>query len=300
MENKMNKTIKVLVLFAALFIAQLYLASALTIRSATSNPSEVQPGEKFTLDLKIENDLNHDIDNVIVSLDLTKIPFAPYKSSNEAQIDRIDKNDDEKADFDLTAFSNAVSGTYLVPVMISYTYNGINGTAVQNESLGVVSVIVNAKPNIVVSSVGNALIKGQSGKITVQIVNSGLGTSNFLSVNLGNVNGISMTSSDNVYIGNINSNDFDTADFDVFVGLDASSIISLPVELTYTDSGNNQITENKIVSIKAYTLQEAKDLGLISGNSNFLIVILVILAVIGFFVYRSIRKRIRNKKNNSH
>ncbi len=285
---------KFLILFAVIFMAQIYLASALTIGSVTSTPSEVQPGEKFSLDLKIENDLNSDIENVIVTLDLSSnLPFAPYQSSNEVQIDKIDEDDDEKADFDLSAFSNAVSGTYLIPVKISYD---ILNDSVENESLGMVSVIVNAKPKIDLSSEGGVLIKGTEGTISLRIINSGLGDAKFLSVDLSSITGMEITSSDKVYLGNIDSNDFDTADFNVFISTNAQSSVNLPIQITYTDSRNNEITEDKIITVKTYTVTDATELGLISRNNTAIIIPVVIGVVILFFGYRIIRKRIRNKR----
>ena len=135
---------KILILIIALFLTQIYLASALTITSVKTNPGEVQPGGKFTLELKIENNLNTDIKNVVVSLILSSaqetIPFAPYQSSSEYTIDEIENGEDEKASFDLIVFSDAVSGTYTIPVQVSYDN--------KSENLGVVTVIVNAKPKI--------------------------------------------------------------------------------------------------------------------------------------------------------
>ena len=280
---------KILISIIAIFIAQLYLASALTISSVKSNPSEVQPGEKFALELKIENNLDKDVENVIVDLDLNeKIPFAPYQSSNEIRIEEIGEGDEEKVSFDLIAFSDAVSGTYTIPVHIKYNNETENF---------LVSVIINAKPKIDVSSEGSVLIKGTSGKITLMIVNSGLGDAKFLSVSLSQVNGIDLTSPNRVYIGDIDSNDFDTADFNVFVSANAPSTISLPVELTYTDSRNNEVTENKIIIIKSYTQKEAISLGLINKNNTFLIIISVVGVLILFFIYRRIRKKVRNKRN---
>ncbi len=305
------KTTKILIILAAIILAQIYSVSALTINSVSSNPGEIQPGEKFTLDLKIENNLKEDVEEVIVSLDLNAktssvtgqvispaLPFAPYESSNEARIDKIREGEDERASFDLTAFPDAISGTYTIPVTIQYTLD--NETEPEApESLGVVSVIINAKPKIDVSSEGSALIKGTNGKITIKIVNSGLGDAKFLSLGLNQVTGIQITGSNKVYIGNIDSNDFDSAEFSVFVKPTASSSINVPVELIYTDSGNNKITENKTIPIKIYTAKEAVELGLVAKNNTFVIVISVIGVLVLFFIYRRARKRARNKKNNS-
>lgn len=295
MENKTRK--KFWILLIAIFMAQLYLASALTISSVNTSPNEVQPGEKFSLNLKIENNLEDNVENVVVSLILNDktnpVPFSPYQSSNEVRIDEIQSDDNEKASFDLIVFSDAVSGTYNIPVTVSYN----NGTPILNEPLGLVSVIINAQPKIDISSEESFLIKGTNEKISIKIVNSGLGNSKFLTINLNQISGLEVTSTNSVYIGNIDSNDFDTADFNVFVNTNAPSTINLPVKLTYTDSQNNQVTESKIISIKTYTAKEAMSLGLVQGNNTFLIIASIAGALILFLIYRRIRKKNRNKRN---
>lgn len=295
MENKMK--IKFLVLFAVILVAQVYLASALTISSATTNPSEIQPGDHFSLSLKVENTLSEDIENIVISLNLNgQLPLAPYQSSNQVQIDRINSGDDEIANFELSALSNGVSGTYLVPVQISYNLQSNASAPPINENLGVVSIVVNAKPQIDISS-ESTLIKGTQGKISLKIVNSGLGNAKFLSVSLSDFSAMQITGSNQVYIGNIDSNDFDTADFNVFVSPTASSSINIPVELNYTDSGNNQITVTKIISVNAYTHEEAVNLGLIARNNTFVIVIIIAVVLVLFLIYRRIRKRNKTKRN---
>lgn len=283
---------KLLILLTAIFLTQIFLVSALSIDSAISNPQEVQPGEIFSLNLDIENNLNQTAENVVVSLDLSKVPFAPYQSSSEVRIDHIHEEDNKEANFDLSAFSDAISGTYTIPVMVSYT--GSNGT----ESLGLVSVIINAKPKIEISSEEAFLIKGTNEKLTIKIVNSGLGDSKFLSVSMNPNKELQITSSNNIYIGNIDSNDFDTAEFNVFINANADSSVNIPVKLTYTDSRNNEITEEKTIILKAYSEKEALALGLVQKNNTTLIIISIVSAIILFLVYRKIRKNIKNKKGS--
>lgn len=304
------KTTKILVILAAIFIAQLYLASALTISSVTTDPTTVQPGQQVNLDLSIKNsNPDQDVSGITVGLILNgiiqpvtgssqqitvypSVPFSPYQSSNQRTIESISSDDHETIHFDLIANSDATSGTYTVPLTASYTLD--NGTPVSNELIGTVSITINAKPQIVVSAQESSLIKGTTGKITLMIVNSGLGGSKFLTVGVSSVQGITLTSPSNVYIGNIDSNDFDTADFNIFVNTNAPSTINLPVQVTYTDSTNNQITENQIISVKTYTQKEAISLGLAKGNSTFIIILVVVLVIIIFLIYRRARKKRRN------
>lgn len=281
-------------------VLQICLASALTITSATSTPNEVQPGERLTLRVEIENNLNQDVENVVVNLGLdnttSPVPFAPYQSSNEYRIEDISEDDHEHANFDLITFSEAISGTYTLPVKISYEL--ADGTIISSQNLGVVSLIVNAKPKIELSSEHPSLVKGTKEKITIKIVNSGLGESKFLSIKLNSVNGIKLLDSDSVYIGSIDSNDFDSADFNVLVNANAPSLINLPLEIVYTDSMNNQITETKTVTLKVYSTEEAIGLGLITKNNSFLIVGTIFLSVAAYFAYRKIKKRNKNKRDS--
>jgi hypothetical protein len=279
-------------------IMQICLISSLTISSASSMPPEIQPGEKLHLTLKIENDLSQDVSDVAVSLTLNNpsnpTPFAPYESSNEDVIERVDEGERETANFELISKADAASGTYLIPVQITYTGEDDNQT--KSEPF-LISLIINAKPTIQISAEDPVLIKGTSGKLTLKVVNSGLGDSKFLSVSVSRANGLQLTSPESIYIGNIDSNDFDTADFNMFVAADAASNIGLPVKITYSDSMNNQVSENITIIINTYTKKEAISLGLIPGSSALLIIIFIVIIVIAYFVYRSIRKRRRNKRN---
>lgn len=297
----MKKATKILLITAAIIIASVVLvnlASALTITSVSSSPGEIQPGGKVSLDLTIRNNLDDDVENVVISLVLNDpknpLPFAPYQSSNEVRFSSLDSDDEKDASFDLIAFSNAASGTYLIPVQIDYT---LTDNETKAEDTGLVSVIVNAKPEIDISSEGAALIKGQAGKITIKVVNSGLGNAQFLTINLSPAAGLQLTSSSSVYIGNIDSNDFDSADFNVFVSPTASSSISLPVQVAYTDSRNNPLKENENLVVRAYTIKEAQSLGLKSSSSGiFIVIVFVIIAIALYFVYRSVRRRLKKRK----
>jgi hypothetical protein len=293
--------IKNLILIVGIITMQICMMSALTITSTTSVPTEVQPGEKIELTLNIENDLSEDITSVVISLDLTSltnpVPFAPYQSSNEYMIDEIDEGDKEKAKFDLIALPNAESGTYKIPVKVNYLLS--DGTAVSGQSIGIVSAIINAKPGIELSLENSGLVKGTKGELSIKIINSGMGESKFLSVKLNRANGIKIIGSDKVYIGTIESNDFDSADFEIFVNSNSITPINLPIELTYTDSMNNQITESKILPVAVYTQEEAIKMGLTQKNNTFQIVIAVVLVLTLYIIYRRAKKKNKNKKSSS-
>jgi len=284
---------KLLLIITAIIMAGislLNLASALTITSVTSNPQEIQPGEKVSLDLEIENNLNDDVTDVTISLDLKDVPFAPYQSSSDISYDEIREDRSKNVEFELIANSDAESGTYKIPVKISYILNNE-----EKESSGLVSLLVHAEPKLEISLEDSVLIKGKNNDLRVKIVNSGLGNAKFLNVKIKEVSGLKLLSASSVYLGNLDSDDFDSAEFKVFIS-EQAGIINLPVTLTYTDARNNKIGEDLSLQLKTYTEKQAVELGLIKKSNTAIIVSGIIIIVILFFVYRGIRRKLKKKK----
>ncbi len=280
-----TKTITSTILALLVLISLTSLVSALTISSVTSTPSEIAPGQTSNIKLTVENEIGEDLENVQVSLDLANVPFAPFESSTQRTIDSLDDRDEEKVNFDLIALANADAGTYKIPVIISYD-------TVKETSY--ISLIINSKPELKLDAEGN-LIKGMNDKISIKITNSGLSQVKLLSISIKTTTGLNVLGSSQVYIGNIDSNDFDSADFDVFISATSPSIISLPVELTYKDATNKDYKENQNLILKTYTQQEAINLGLIQKSNTLTYIVAIVVLIILYLIYRAIRKR-RKKK----
>ena len=278
-------------IIAGIILIQLFsVVSALTISSVSSNPTEVAPGEEVKLIIEIENNLGKDVKNVVVNLDLEEdSPFAPYKCSSQVIIEEIDDSDEEDVKFDLITNSDAKSGVYKIPVKISYMI--VDGNESKLESKGLVSLIINAKPELYVSIEDGMLIKGRNNELIIKIVNSGLGDARLLSLKLGSVSGIKILGSDNTYIGNIDSDDFDTAEFDISINENIQSSISLPVEITYRNSRNEEITENMNLVLKIYSEEEAIELGLIKKNNSLIYVGIGVILILSYVIYRVQKKR---------
>lgn len=291
---KTQRIFKITILQLLLISLMLNLASGLTIEDSISTPQEIQPGEQVTVQLTIENNLGVDASNVAVRLNLDDISFAPYQSSNEKTIDEIETDDDERVSFDLISFSDTEPGTYKIPVEISYNINN-NGTIQRQTSQGLISLIVNASPKIDLSAENSVLIKGQRSELGIRITNSGLGDAKFLKLSIGSLSNARIVNSDMTYIGNIDSDDFETVDFEIIVNENAGSTITLPVTLEYLDSRNREVSETKSLSLKVYSPEEAVQLGLISRSNLPVIILVLAVFVVLFFVYRVIRKR-RKKK----
>lgn len=306
------KTNKILIpgIIFIIIIASFNFASALTISDVQTSPGTVQPGQTFTLSFNVENNAGDDIEDVSISLLLngftqtitgttfqqvyTAVPFSPYQSSNMQTFDEIREDKSENLDFDLIVNSDADSGTYKIPVQMDYKI-GNNKTT----DVGLISVIVNAKPSLSVSSESAGIVKSQVNDVTIKIVNSGLGDAKFLSVKIGAINGASIIGADSFYIGNINKDDFDTVKLSLSVNQNSQSIISIPLEITYKDSTTKEYTQSENVAVKAYTSQEAIKIGLIQKSNIGLYIGLVILVIVAYIIYRIIRGILKRRKNKN-
>ncbi|MBU0957427.1 MAG: hypothetical protein KKF56_01310 [Nanoarchaeota archaeon] len=283
----MKKIISLIVM--SMFL--LNFAVALSVTDVDSSPSEISPGDKVSVILTVDNNLNADAKDVSVMLDLKDVPFAPFQSSSEQLIDEINEGDSEEMEFNLIAFPDSDSGIYKIPVKIIYLIDDEEKT-----SEGLISLMISADPKIEVSIEDTLLIKGENSNLNIRITNSGLGNAKLLSVRLNPSSGIKIVGLDNVYIGNIDSDDFDSSEFNIFVNENSPSNINFPITIKYRDSQNKEITENKNVVVRAYTQDQAVELGLISKSNTLMVVGVIVFLVLIYILYKSIKKRRKNSE----
>jgi len=293
----MNKTIKItiaVILLGIYLISMIGMVSALTITAVNTNPEEIAPGETASVSIRIENEQGKDVEDVSVILDLIgpDIPFAPYDSSSEYSIDEIEDDDSEYAEFEIIALSDAQSGIYKIPLIINYQIDG----KAQPPKNSLIGISVNAEPIISASVEDGLLLKPQENEINIKIVNKGLSDVKFLEVELASSTYYNILSSENVYIGDVDSDDFDSAEFKIFFKANAPSSINLPVTIIYKDALNKKYIEDFDLRVKVYTRKKAIELGLLEKNNIPMYTGIIIGLIIIFFGYKKIKKRRKLKK----
>ncbi len=286
--NKKNVLLIIGMILSCLFF--LTLVSAITIKDVSSSPDEIEPGEVSSISIKIENILENPVENLNVKLDLSEAPFAPYQSSSEEFLEELDDGDEEKFTFKLIALPETASGIYKIPVLISYDYEGNNET---KEEL--ISLTVNSKPELKISLEDSVLIRGQDNDITIKVINSGLSDVKFVYVETSDSSGIKFLTNKEQYIGDIDSDDFDSVDYKIRLDSDVSDLLTIPVILKYRDATNKEYIETETIMLKTYSLKEAQTLGLVVKKSYTLYILIGILSG-GYFTYRTIKKRRLKKK----
>jgi hypothetical protein len=138
-------------------------------------------------------------------------------------------------------------------------------------------VRVGAKPDVAISVEESSLATNQYGEVTLRITNKGLGEVKFVNLKFGEAEGLTLSSTNERYIGNIDSDDYKTAQLILKASQDK---VELPVTITYLDALNTEYTREEVLTLR---VQEASS----GGIPTYLIVgIVVIVLVVGYFLFR--------------
>jgi len=282
----MEKQISLLKFAAGIFLVvfALEFISAIIV---DSNYITIYPGESGKLTLNVENNENFDIEHVSVALDLSGLPFTSVGSS-EKDIDDLDEDDDDYISFTLRASTDIIPDDYDIKYLVKYI--NANNSETYNKT-GTFGLRVSAKTEIDfgVEIDGNAIV-GKDGRISLEIINKGLGGIKSVSVQIF-PQGFELISKDKVFVGTIDADDSDTAAFDVIYKITNPT---LSARVDYKDFDNQDQTETVNLPFKVYTKEQALQLGIIQ-NTNYLPYIIIGILIVVFFIYRRIRKR--RKKN---
>jgi len=291
-----QKTLAIGILALTLILSLMSIANALVIESSYMSKNSIAPGESAKLTLVIKNNENIDLEDVSATLDFTGLPLAPYNSGSDYSINEILEGKSKQAEFDIIALNTATSGIYKIPVKIEYRdVDQAEGTPSKTKT-SLVSVMINSEPIIEVTYEDGLLLKNQKNKVTVKVINKGLADVKFLEMEVKGSTTSNILSQSNVYIGDVDSNDFQTADFDIFFSNSAPSSVSLPVSITYKDITNKEYNKDFNLNLKVYDTQKAQELGLVAKSNTGTYVGIVIVLVIIFFIYRWFRNRRRKKE----
>lgn len=259
------------------------VASALVISSVDA--PTLMPGKEGKLSITVKNTFDNDLEEVSLSLDLSTVPLTSV-SSSEFSVPRIDSDDRETVTFLLRADTNAKTGDYNIPYTITYK----NATAPKKGTIG---IKISAKPDLSYTASSDAPVIGEKGKITLKLVNRGLGEARFVAFTL-LPQGFTLLSEEQVYIGSINSDDFESIVFEVIVTSKRAEVIGT---LEYRDSDNNHYTKEIRIPLTVYTKDEAITKGIITKSNVPFYIGSILLIVVLWLIYRSIAKRRRLKKS---
>lgn len=257
----------------------------------TTTPLVTPPGERTKLRIELKNYATSILKDIKVSLDLgstSSTPFGPVGSTNEKVVSYIDPLATVPVEFELLVDPDAVSKTYRIPMTLRYSdalnkdYNRTN----------LVTIVVGDEPDVSIGIESATVYRaGTAGDITIKIVNKGLPDMKFINVKLAQSSSYRIISPSEVYIGKIDSDDYETADFKIYVESGSDKKLALPLTVEYRDANNKDYRNAVNLELPLYSSSEAKKFGLVKGNGKMGWIALIIIAAAGFFGYRFWKKR---------
>lgn len=257
----------------------------------------VEPGAPFTVDVTFQNKAGSTLRSIRANLRLLtqvtttsglsaiELPFTPVGGGIERTIDALAPGESRTVTFALRADPDAESKPYKLPLEIVYfDPNGANRT--RNE---VVGVVVGAEPELSVALDSTELSSEvDAGNVVVRFVNYGVSDIKFLTARMQETDEYIIVSSPDVYIGKIDSDDYETAEYRIALTNDADDRIEIPVVMEYRDANNNKYSKGVSLTVVRFT---PKQLGTQKSSAFFSVFILIVLGVVGWFVYRRFRRR---------
>lgn len=260
----------------------------LIITQVASLPNTLAPGSDGQITLEIENTGDEKVKDVFVRLDLVgDIPFAPRASSTERMVESIRKQSSASFSFNIHVLPSAEVKIYKIPVKITYT-DAFGKTFTKSD---IVSLEILTEPHLEVSLDNSGFIVGRESKITLKAINAGLGDVKFLDIKL-LPGDYEILSPDRVYIGNVDSDDFQTADFDL-IFLEKRSLLNL--EVKYRDEAHKEYLQLISLPVNVYSEERAKELGLIKTPYALVLGIGIALFLVLAIILRRILRKKRKK-----
>jgi hypothetical protein len=267
----------------------------ISVNDVKTNPENTVPGKEFDLNFKIKNLALSDISNVKVTLNIDPnvaqgqinldelMPFYPIGIANHKVLDKISAGKESLVNFKLSVDPKAESKIYKLPITVEYTNN--KGEKLSKEFF--ISVRVFDKPEYVINLENTEIYKNnQRGRIIISISNIGTSKLNYLRTTLQENNDFTIISPKMVYLGNLESDDFETSDYQLFIETDKKEV-KLNFLIEYKDEFNIDYSDTKSVTLKLYegdelikyNLEEKKN------NNNMIIGLMVLLLVSVFWIF---------------
>jgi hypothetical protein len=257
------------------------------IDKITMDPEYIAPGEAGTVIVKIKNNANAELYDVRAQLNLPE-EFKFLNRVSKIKIGKIYPNETIDMIFDVISTPNADEGMYNATITVDYV-NHIGDERQDIDEFGI--LVIKGEPKIFATVDSAQIYKGHNiGEVTLTFVNNNLADLKFLTVEILDSDDYKILSADKEYVGDLDSDDFESVDFKLKV--DNKKIIPLKLKLTYMDALNKEYSEEINVDFK---ILSAGELGIKSNNTAKIIFVVLVGGGIGYYFYKKHKKKKRKE-----
>ena len=284
----------------------------LGIKSVMTSGEYLIPGKEAIVAIELTNMAQSVIRDIAVRLDLTMstiasnprtlapgtavidsyynaLPFVPMNSVTEKRIAKLDPGESAIFEYTIRTFADAESKTYKVPLIVTFK-DELSKNFTKADILG---LVVGAEPDIAVTINDDTVYGKGKGTVQFRIVNKGVNDVKFLTVFMESNGDFEVMSAKQIYIGDVDSDDYETADFSLLVKDVEDKKLSLPIKLEFKDANNKEFSEEYTIELTAYTQKER---GMGGSNGIWTIIILLVVMAGGYLIYKRWEKKKKSKK----
>jgi len=261
----------------------------LNVDKVIITPSRIAPGNVGNVEIVFKNGATSLLQDIEVRLDInSSTPFAPIGTSAEQKISYIEPGEAKSVSFDLMAEPDAINDLYRIPLKVKY-HDKLGKNYTVDDFIGLI-IGGNPEINAEVEST-NIYTRTGAGDISIKFINKGLTDLKFLDVTLLDSKDYDIITNEKVYLGNVDSDDYETADYRIKLRKFWKSKINLLFSISYRDSTNKLYVDEMNVPFK---IVSEKELGIAKSGYGFELFLIILIAAY-FIGYRMWKKE--NKKN---
>ena len=256
------------------------------IKAIDIYPENPAPGDTAQINITIQNLNDPFLQNVKVKLDLKGTDIATIGSIDEKILKRLLGNSEATISFTVFIGANAESKIHQIPLRVDYS-DKFSREKTLNSYFG---LRIEAPPEYLINlEESSVYVAKKVGRITLSISNIGIGNLNYVAMEVMPSDDYDVISNNQIYLGNLESDDFETGEFDIYIP-QYKKLIPIKTKITFKDSFNKPHEDIIEIPIRIYTASEASSLGLIKKRNPIGYIILVLLIVGGIYYYRKKKK----------
>lgn len=263
-----------------------------------SSPAKFNPNEVGTVTLQLDNIASISLKDVTIKLDLSgeTIPFAPINETTEKRIALIEAGKSANVTFNVIASSDATAKTYKIPITLNY--HDALGESYSKETI--TSLQIGTEQNIMMVHDQAVIVRnGSKNMVAISIINKALSKVTFMTATIGESpeGAYTILSPKVYYVGDINSDDSETAEFELFIETDKNSM-GVPITIAYKDEVGNSYTETQDVNVNVFSRDDAIKYGYEKAMATDPLMIGVFAVIVIYIAYKYVLPRFRKKKRS--
>jgi len=267
----------------------------------TEGEGNIIPGTRAKVSFVLENLADNTLRDIKLNLAIysalttttsvtfLELPFTPIGSGNEKTLKELRAKESSEIMFDLFTDADAESKVYKVPYTL--TYSDSSGTNFSRT--GVIGLIVQATPELSVNIESTEIYTpGKKGKVEIKLVNKGFSDIKFLDIMLKENADFDIISNPEVYIGKLDSDDYETAEYTIMVSQEAKDQVTLPFTVEYRDANGKLYSKEVPLTLHLFSGAELQQRTNGKGFPWGIVIIILVIVAVVVYIY----KRRKNKR----